>query len=408
MLSPVLLLLATQGSPFTVAPVVPEPKRLMRTPTIDGKMDANEWDELYTANGMTAYLQYEPRKLYIAAKIAAGQDVLVSIDQKSNGWLQGFDNVEIRLHMNQGKPEVQVRELDGTLKEGPRWVDSSGFSASSVAAASADGTFVEAMIVDPGVDSLTLKRLDKPSVRFDAIASDAPSPEPFLPRVLAQIDLNDTRGVALPATLEAKVEDGGRVIQPGDATKFKLQFKGSDSLGIKRITMSGDGPAKDLMSLVEQPFPPFNAKKYAGVDFPTVLAATAPEGYHWAKATLTMASGPEAAVQWSFRSAPLVDFELVPVEIKSKEYDETYKIPFYIRSNSPRRLDGTYKIELPAGWIVKAGGEGSFLIYNSRANTRKVLTVVVPRKATGPFPIKVTVKVGKKTVEQQDWLTIFG
>lgn len=407
MLSPVLLLLAAQGSPFSVAPVVPEPKRLMKTPTIDGKMDAAEWDELYTANGMTAYLQYEPRKLHIAGKIAAGQDLLVSIDQKSDGWLHGFDNLEIRLHMNAGKVEVQVRELDATRKEGPLWVDGSGFGVSSTAAASADGTFVEATIMDPGVDSLTLKRLDKPSVRFDAIASDAAPAEPYLPRLLAAIDLNDTRGVALPANLEAKVEEVGRVIQPGDAAKFKLQFKGSNEMGIKRITMSGDGPAKDLMSLVEQPFPVFNAKKYAGVEFPTVLGAAAPEGYHWAKATLTMASGPEAYVQWSFRSAPLVDFELVPVEIKSKEYDETYKIPFYIKSNSLRRLDGTYKVELPQGWITKAGGEGTFLIYNARANSRKVVTVVVPRNAKGTFAIKVSVKIGKKSVDCQDWLTIF-
>jgi len=36
---------------------------------INGKIDTDEWDELYTANGMTAYFQYEPGKFHIAATL---------------------------------------------------------------------------------------------------------------------------------------------------------------------------------------------------------------------------------------------------------------------------------------------------------------------------------------------------
>ncbi|MBS1719795.1 MAG: hypothetical protein JST35_05040 [Armatimonadetes bacterium] len=396
-----------QPNPLVIPPIFAEPKRMALTPIIDGKLDPEEWDELISAGGMTGYLQWEPGKLHVAGRIPAGMDLVVSMDQKSDGWLVGNDNVEFRFKMVGGRPTLVARDLDATRKEGPTFIENPGFNASSSIAASADGTFIEATLVDPGTDSLIVTGNSKPSFRLDVVPSESPNLDAFLPRTLARVEYVFNRSTALPAGLVWNSDGYGRVALPGDRLRVKYGFRGTDQLAVKRIQLRGEGWLRDSVNLVEKPFPMFTEKKRTGVDFDSAVDARSNEGWGVLRATLQFANGPDAILQNSVRVAPLVDLELVPNEIKAQSEPHVRKMAFYIRSNSPRMLRGSFQVALPANFEAKTGYEGDFTIGTSRGSARRVIGFVVPKEGSGTYPIKFTIFVGPKKFEVTRYFTVF-
>src|SRR5208283_2501321 len=83
--------------PFVAPVVVKQTDRLALTPKLDGKIDPEEWDPFSSQGGLDTYFQWEPRKLHMAARVPVGQDLIVSLDLKGDGWLVGKDNVEVRV-----------------------------------------------------------------------------------------------------------------------------------------------------------------------------------------------------------------------------------------------------------------------------------------------------------------------
>jgi hypothetical protein len=399
---------APANQTFATAPVVVETRRIALTPTLDGAIGSEEWDPFSNGDGVESFLQWEPKKLHIAARYPAGQDLLVSLDMKSNGWLVGKDNVEIRVRMQDGKPVVSSRLLDATAVAGPQWVNLDGFAMAAQAAANVEGNSiaVELTLEDPGVGLLPLEEGNTLSARIDAVPAASAPLEPFVPRLGGKVNVEMERATALPIGLRWKPEGSGRVLQPGDTTRIRLTFNGKNDMGIKKLELRCEGPLRDTTNMLTVPFPEFDKKNRAFVDYETKVDRSSDFGYRVLRGTLQMADGSPAVTQTSFRVAPLLEFDMPRIDQKSKDQLQTIKVPIYIKSNTPRRLDGHYTATLPAGWEFRSPGERQFIIYNSRASARRVMEIRVPAGTKGTFPIKVQAMVGERTFDQTLWLTL--
>ncbi len=391
------------SGPFEVA----EPNRLALTPTLDGRIDEEEWDVLATGADWLGAFQWEPRKVHIGGKIPLGKDLVVSLDQKSNGWLVGKDNLEVRFTLAvDGKVSITARYLDGTSKDGPRFVPAPGFemAANAVGIAGTDNWVLEATLEDPNVGFLpTLE--DKISVRYDILAKETAVDEAFLPRALAGVKLVQHRSVALPVGLKFKPEPQGRMPLPGEPTKIRLTFEGTDALGVKDLSTRAEGPLKDQMAKFTVPFPSFDKKGRAFIDYSTPVAKDATIGFRVLRGTLGLKDGPPAQIQTSLRIPPLVEFEVPPLPVPDKKRPQTKRIPIYIQSFSTGRVDGEVSLKIPETWQFTDDNDKSFIIYNSRGRIRKVFEVLLPVDLKGTFPLDLTAKVGKQVITQKIWLT---
>lgn len=393
---------------FSQPQSIVEPTRLALTPKVDGIIDTDEWDPLARSNEGETFLQWEPGKLYLAAKMPVDRDLILSLDTRQDGWLVGKDNVEIRVRVIDGKGSVVVRTLDATQVAGPKWIDHPAFSLSSTAMAKIDGSnvTVEASIIDPGLAVLPTKDNEKFLVRADVVAQSSQLQEPFQPRVGALIKLAMQRASALPAGLKWNVEENGRTLTPGNSTKIRFTFSTKDEISLKKLEIKPLGALSERVSTLGVPFPAFDKKGRAFVDYETRTAKDAPAGYHLLNGTLTTGDGAPGVIQASYRVAPTVEFDIADNRISLKSGTTSLKIPFYVKSNTQNRLDGSCSVETPSGWEILKGDDKGFIIYNSRAGIRRVLTVTVPAGVSGTFPIRFTATIGPNTFTETRWLTI--
>lgn len=396
------------ATPFTQAQTVVEPARLAITPVLDGLVNPDEWDALTKSNDGETFLQWEPRKLYVAGKIPADRDLVLSIDSKQNGWLVGNDNLEVRFRLTDGKVTVTARQLDATNVNGPRWVAQPVLERAAIVYGKVhDGiAHIEAALVDPGSGLLPTSQSEKFSARMDVIAQSAQATEPFYPRVGTPLRLAEERASAMPVGLNWNVEASGRSLTPGSASKIRFTFNSKEDPNLKKIEIKPIGPLADHASTLGQPFPSFDKKGRAMVDYEARAGKEAPTGYHLVATTLTTADGVPAMIQASVRIAPLIDFVLTDAKIELKAGVQEIKIPFYVKSNSNYRLDGDCSVQMPPNWEILKGDEKGFVIYNGKAGVRRVLTVRIPADAAGTVPVKFKGTIGQQVVEDIRWLTV--
>lgn len=394
---------------FQVAPLVAEPTRLAISPKLDGVIEDEEWDEFSGEATAKDYFQWEPGKLHFAATVAEGTDLLVSVDLKADGWLVGSDNLEIRVSQKSGTPTVTGRLLDMTNVAGPRWIDVPGISlASQVVVKSGEaGTTFEVSVADGGKGILP-KDGRKVGVRIDTIASDATPGEPFVPRILAPVTLAMKRAAALPANLRWDFEGTGASVTPGEGIKIRFKFNGTDKVGLQRLAMRTKGLARMATSDASVPFPSFDNKGRAFVDYTTPVAKDAEPGYRVAQGTLTTADGVPGVVETSYRIAPLLELSLAGNDLQSKPMAQTVRLTYTVKSNSlsTRRIDGNVKIMLPPGFRMIDGDDRDFGIFSARSSVRRVFQVEVPSGAAGVYPIGFRVKSGDKTFEETGYLNL--
>ncbi len=123
---------------FTV-PIVPAyEQRIAVSPRLDGEIEPEEWDDFATVGDTQTWFQWEPGVLHAAAKLPVGQDLLVSLDLRGDGWLVGSDNLEVRLTWDGSRAKATLRRLDATHPEGPEWSDASDISPCLAFAATGD------------------------------------------------------------------------------------------------------------------------------------------------------------------------------------------------------------------------------------------------------------------------------
>lgn len=373
--------------PITVG----ETTRIALTPKVDGKLDPEEWDPLSTADGASTYFQWEPEKIHLAATFPAGQDIIFSIDGHGDGWLVGKDNLEVRVHWNGTSADVTERILDNTPVTGPAWVDASNYMAATVSAGSSDekGRNVEISIADPGMDTFP-SQPGTIGVRYDLAPEATVAAEPYMPRVMMPVHVAMDRGTGLPAGFQWKPEFRGRSVVPGQATKIRLTFNGHDELGLKRVELQTAGLGRDSTISQGMPFPKFDAKNRAYVDYNTKVTPDAALGYRTLRANVIDDKGHTSVIETSYEVAPYVSFDFVEKKtIASSSEPQTVRLTTYIRSNTLQRVDGVFRVEAPDGWKLDSGSGKGFIIYNPRGGKRQVFSIVVPGGFKGTAPIKL-------------------
>lgn len=395
---------------FAEAQVVKNKDRLALTPKIDGIFSPEEWDPFAPIEGGESYFQWQPRKLYVAAMLPIGKDLVASLDLKGNGWLVGDDNLSVRVAWNGTTVAVSMALLDASNPSGPVWVEVPDFmKAVKVAATAGPATWcVELALVDPGRKLLPVLPNRSVGVRCDAVDSGVKELPPYLPRPVTLVKLGLERGLNFPEGLKWKPEFRALTVVPGAHLRVRFTFTGNNSLDLKRIELRTEGFAEDDTTLKAQPFPPFDRKNRAFVDYNTVVAPSATHGYRIVRGTIQRAQGEPIVCQASYEIAAPVGFDMiVPKKLVSSDKPQTIKVVVYIRSNVSGRIDGTFVVEPPEGWEAGRGNDKTFIIYASRGSIRKVFDLTIPPGSKGSFPIRFLADLGYgDTVEDLRYIEI--
>lgn len=391
-------------SPVSVA----QPVRLALSPMLDGKIEAEEWDSLGTFDGVQAYLQWEPGRIHAAATLDEGKDLIISLDFGADGWLLGKDNLEVRLSMRNGSVEVSERLLDGTSPSGPVWVDAAAFMAATKAQASVEAGkwSVEMSLQDPGLGWIERQPQRPLRVRFDGVDAATPPIEAYMPRETGLVSLQFDRVQDMPEGMNWKPEYRGRSIMPGNQLKLRLTFSRKDEATWSQIETRAEGLAKAGMRSEGLPFPAFDKKNRAFVDYESAIEKDAPYGYRVLRSTLTGQDGKTTIVQTSFAVAPVIEFELVREPIKASDEPKAVRISAYLRSNSTRRVDGRFSVTPPTGWEVESGNNKQFVIANARGSKRQVFSLIVPGGFRGTAPLTLRAEYPGAAFEQLVWITV--
>ncbi|MBX3119338.1 MAG: hypothetical protein KF784_09745 [Fimbriimonadaceae bacterium] len=402
---PALVFLALPGQDSFSTPMqVVETQRLALTPKIDGKLDVEEWDEL--ARG--SYMQWEPDRLYAACLVAEGDTAVVSYDFKNNGWLVGKDNLEIRVGIVEGKPVVKVRVLDASNPNAPTWTDDERYRLTVQVASqpTEGGWFVETSVEDPGDDSLPADNGKTIGVRVDTVAANTEG-EALTPRIMTPVELTYNRGSNVPGGMKWNVQVITRTTSPASNYRIRVTFNGTNDLGLKMIGMRTEGFGRDEALTFEKPFPRFDNKGRAFVDYETTVPATSTEGYRLLRVIVTDQTGQSAVLKTSWEVAPVVEFDLVqPARRSVNNIDVVAKFSCYVKSNTQDRVEGRFHVYVPEGWDVQSGQDTDFFIANARGSSRRVFEVRIPKDTAGTFPFRLEAKVGSKVIRRLVWVTI--
>lgn len=385
-----------------VAPVVAETSRIRLTPSLDGKIEEEEWDGLGTSGETKTYLQWEPGAIHVAAAATMGKDLLVSIDSDGNGWLVGRNNLEARIGTREGKPFVTLRLLDASNVAGPVYRDMPGLEGASRAVVGTDGT-IEASIVDPGLDLLPRKNA-KVSIRVDVVPSETPPLASNEPRALAAMRLTDYRAAALPTGLKTTVDFNDVATVPGEEARVRFNFSGAPMP--KRIALRSEGLGREATTATELPFPPAG-KKGVGVEYKTRIVPGALVGYRIVRATLTGDDGVPAVLQASYRVAPPADVTLKSTRLPASENDRSIRVGFVVQGNSRRRTSGKTTIAVPSPYRITNGSEAQRInLAEPRLPLPKGFDLFVPANSHGTIPITFSMEIDGQKFEVVRFVTI--
>lgn len=404
MMLAMLTAIAGVGSPGQyVQPLdVGQPVRLELTPTLDGRIDKEEWDPF----GPQTYFQWEPGRLYVAGQMSAGKDLVLTIDGKADGWLVGRDNLEFRISVQDGKPVVTVRELDATAVKQPIWRERHDLEAASMAAISVDGDqiSVEGRFDDANLGVLPTKPKDL-SMRLDIVDSQADH-EAYLPRACTRVRLDDHREIALPTGMDSAIQSRTRSVIPGESIFLRVNFHGNNKLGLKTIDLRTLGDAEDSANRMSIVFPKFDNKGRAFVDYQSRIDPSAGTGYRIMRGTLAFADGPNAMVEASYRIAPFLDLTLMRTSFDRLPENNRIRIPYMVQLYTRQPAEGTVRIAPPAGWEVVKGDVMKFDVLGNQSAAGGQVELKAPADAHGTFPIEVTAETKTHTVTQTCYVTI--
>ncbi|MCX7799267.1 MAG: hypothetical protein N2109_02880 [Fimbriimonadales bacterium] len=392
-------------------PVVPAfESRLALSPSLDGQIQPEEWEEFSADERVQSWFQWEPSKLHAAAKLPVGSDLLLSLDLRADGWLVGSDNLEVRVSWDGAGARARLRRLDATPPEGPEWLEAGELLPCLAVAASGDSSHwtVELTLDDWGLGELPARDGGRLGLRFDAGSRSQGDYAPYLPRLVAPVRLALQRASFAPEGFRFKPEFRGRSVVPGQSLPIRFTFEGSDDAGVARAEMRTEGLGEEDATLQAQPFPGFDRKGRAFVDYPMRVSPSAKLGYRVARCTLVRKSGDPIVCQASYQIAPIVTFDAVlPKALVSPQNPTKIKLPVYLRSHVMGRVDGVFDAVLPAGWEAGAGLGKRFIIPNARGSVRRVFDLTVPAGVRGVFPIRLKAEFDRGvSVEQTVWMSV--
>jgi len=170
--------------------------------------------------------------------------------------------------------------------------------------------------------------------------------------------------------------------------------------------MRSEGLARATTSDMSVPFPPFDNKKRAFVDYTTPAVKGADLGYRILRGALTGADGVTGVMQASYRIAPLVDLNMLRKPIRSSPQVQKVRMTYYVKSNSPRSLNGIATVTPPENFLLEPERDKGFTISSARGANRRVFEVNIPSGAKGAYPVKFKIDIGGRVSEFTEYLNI--
>ncbi|MBS1705618.1 MAG: hypothetical protein JST40_07065 [Armatimonadetes bacterium] len=386
---------------------IADPNRLAITPLIDGRFDPEEWDTVHASADAPIYMQWEPGHLYFGAQIPAGKDLVFSLDLAGDGWLVGSDNVEIRAMWDNGAPKLIARILDADNRNAPVWV-STPYTEMTTRSAGVMGEGSWTLEFDLNSPDLPQAILGRSiGLRTDILSPGGQTNEAYMPRSTSLVALRYERSKGLPSGMEWAPEYKVRTVTPGDAIKIRLNFINHDGAEPKRVELRTEGYGKDVTNVLAMPFPQFDKKKRAFVDYETPVAGEARKGYRVLNANITGTPDINTIIETSYSIADLLEIESkLPVFLPFTTDSRAVGGDVFLRSNTPKKISGEFKAEAPIDWTVKRNKEKKVIIYHSRGVMKIPVEFIVPQAAKGLIPIKLSVKVGQESVEKTVYIVI--
>ena len=390
-------------------PEIADPLRLAVTPILDGVVSEEEWEFLTESSGGRTYFQWEPGKLYWAAKAQNRQDVVFTLDANGDGWLVGNDNLEIRCRLNGTQVNTSVRQLDATDRNGPTWVDPDVIAESLTISASPSDTYWN---LEVGFEPLTFMKSPDENMRIgarmDIVPSNSDTGPGYMPRGLAFLTMRMDTSEGLFSGLEWRPEVKTRNVSMFDKMRFRLNFiVEEDCPPIRSVTFSGEGFGSRAIESVVAEFPEVDNRGRAFVDFESPINETAVSGYRVLRAEVQAANGRTAVIRTSFEVAQVVDFEPnFRIELPYSAEPQKVKGGVTIQSQVLGRIDGKFSIRYPDEWLTIGTLDRDFLIYHNRGRSRVPVEFVVPGGVRGVFPVRLSAKVGDQSILKTVYVSV--
>ena len=401
MFSPLIVALALQASDQVI-----EPNRLALTPIMDGKMVSGEWDSLERDESGESYFQWEPGILYLGGKARTGDDIVFSLDLLGDGWLIGSDNLEVRLSWVNGGIRTTARILDAANRTEPRWLDAPYVEESIAATGTAEP---ESWVAEVRLRPIGLPQIEvgrTVGIRCDRRANIAGEAEAYMPRRLQRTVLRWERSRNLPSAMEWKPETLVRRVVPDESLKIRFNFSNPGENAFDSVSIGTLGLAENDALMMKMPFPPFDKKGRAFVDYATRIRETSLPGYRIVRASLTGSAG-ESSFETSFLiGEPLSVQAELPDRVMMNPESQVISGKLLVLSNTEQAIKGLVRVTVPPEWSLQRGAETKLLIYQGRGFSRIPITLIAPQKAQGLVPIQVEVDLDGRVIRSKHYLVI--
>lgn len=383
--------------------------RLANSPVLDGQFGVEEW-ELFASDGPRGgAFQWEPGAYHWAAQVAQGQDLVLSLDQKGDGWLVGADNIEIRISPRADGPVVRIRLLDASSPGNPVW-ENGGVPPDQVkiavqlgpdGVASVEATYTPILGLEP-------QEGRRVALRMDTVPTGSELSEVFFPRALTSVYLQMDSSRDIPLGVSWRPTIVNRVISRQD--RLKLNFSLTREEGnwtAQRTEIRAEGTARDHLRVLTEPASDFDRRKRMDLVYESTISPQAPLGWKVVRATFTDQAGQQFIIRSSIRLANLVDIEIgFPRETRVSQEAQIIRGSINLRSQFSGRLDGVLTLIAPPEWTVTKGKESKFLIYHTRGLAKIPVEFVIPRGQAGVFPMTLKATMGGETVERKFFYSV--
>ncbi len=403
-------LLASQ--PMAQAGVPPQVEGLVRlasSPVLDGQFGVEEWDLFASDGPRGGAFQWEPGAYHWAGQVNPGHDLVLSLDQKGDGWLVGTDNIEIRISPRPEGPSVRIRHLDASVPGSPVW-ENGGVPPDQVKIAVQAGTDGVAVIEATYTPVLGLEPHEggRVALRMDAVPSGSEVSEVFFPRALASVYLQMDSSRDIPLGVSWRPSITNRVVSKQDRLKMNFSLTREEGTWqAQRTEIRAEGIAKDHLRVLSEPAADFDKRRKMDLSYESNISPQAPLGWKVIRATFTDQAGQQFVIRSSVRLANLVDIEVgFPRETRATDEAQIIRGNINLRSQFSGRLDGVLTLIAPPDWSVTKGKESKFLIYHTRGSAKIPVEFVIPRGQAGVFPMTVRAAMGGETVERKFFYSV--
>lgn len=386
---------------------VEQPIRLALTPILDGVVSDGEWESLSDSAGAT-FFQWEPGKLYWAAKPLPGQDVILSFDMSNDGWLTGKDNYEIRASQVKDQIRLSIRQLDATDRNNPVWV-SPDLAAESFKVVSKpsqeywnlEGSFTPILGKVPSLN-------DQLGIRLECVSATTEELPPYLPKVMAPVRLRFDQSSNLFSGVTWHPEFDYREVARVENLEMKLRFKLLPETSLlQTIRVEGEGLAQNAISPYQSIFPDIDRGGNATVKYSSPINDAAIGGYRIVRAVLTDSNNDISVLRTSVKIADLVEMKIsLPQEVTFDSDNRSVRGFVSILSRTKQDVRGHFDYSLPDYWEAKKGTALDFRIINPRDEFRVPIEFDVPTSAKGAYPFNCVIEIDGKKIYETVYVTI--